>query len=205
MYDFSHKLLLWLLCVKNHSHILMGHVINRWWSDNKMEGVTFCHFYFIYMTSMTNDKVTWSFNCHYNDLKRLKFIWYEHIQPYPPPTYIPTYFLTQPPTHPSTYLPTYLLIYLPTTYLLTEPLIYLLTYFLNANQPTHDPPTYLLTHQPTHLLTYLLFISYLLQLTYLLPNILQLVYYLFHNHVVIWNKHVKLKTWQNLNTFWCCW
>jgi hypothetical protein len=37
MYDFSHKLFQWILCVKNHSHILMGmwvidnEVVTRWW------------------------------------------------------------------------------------------------------------------------------------------------------------------------------
>jgi hypothetical protein len=48
MYDFGHKLLLWMMCVENHSHILMGHVTSRWWSGNKMGDVSY-HFYFIYM------------------------------------------------------------------------------------------------------------------------------------------------------------
>jgi hypothetical protein len=137
MYDFSHKLLLWLLCVKNHSHILMGHVTNRWWSDNEMEGVSFCHFYFIYMASMTNDKVTQLSNCHYNDLKKLKIIWYEHRQPYLPPTYIPTYF----PTHPFTNLFIYLPTNPPTYYLLAYSTTYLFTYVLPKCQPTHTWPT----------------------------------------------------------------
>jgi hypothetical protein len=79
--------------------------------------------------------------------------------------------------------------------------------------PTH-PPTYFHTHSSTHLpfttypliylLTYLFLISYLLQHIYLLPTILQLAYYLPHSLVMIWNKHVKYKTWQKLDTFWWC-
>jgi len=149
----------------------MGHVTNKWWGDDKMEGVNFRHFYFIYMTSMTNDKVTWSSNCYYNYFKKLKIIWYEHRQLYPPPTYIPTYFPTHQPTylppiyspaHPSTLPPTYLFIYLPThtwpthlpTFLPIKPPIYYL--------PIHPPPIYL----PSF---YFLFLT-----TYFLPNILQL-------------------------------
>jgi hypothetical protein len=56
MCDFNHKLLFWILCVKIHNHILMRHVINRWWNDNKMKSVSFHHFYIIYMAFMTNDK-----------------------------------------------------------------------------------------------------------------------------------------------------
>ncbi len=117
MYDFNHKLLLWILC-KIHSHILMGHVINRWWSGSKMESVKYHHFYFIYMAFMTNDKKTWTFNCYYNDFKWLQIIDMNIDNPTPPlnlltclsiylPTNIPTY---QPPpiylpTHSPTYLP----------------------------------------------------------------------------------------------------
>ncbi len=100
---------------------------------------------------------------------------------------------------PTPHLPTYLPIYLP-----TNPPTYL---------PTH-PPTYLHTHSPTYLpfttcpliylLTYLFLTSYLLQHIYLLLTILQLVYYLPHSLLMIWNKHVKYKTWQKLDSFqWC--
>jgi hypothetical protein len=54
----SHKLLFWIPCVKIHNYILVGHVINRWWSGNKMQGVSFHHLYFIYMASMINDKMS---------------------------------------------------------------------------------------------------------------------------------------------------
>jgi hypothetical protein len=55
MYDFSHKLLLQILCVKTYSHTLVGHdeVVTRW------EMLVF-----IYMASMTYDKVMWMFDCH---------------------------------------------------------------------------------------------------------------------------------------------
>jgi len=78
---------------------------------------------------------------------------------------------------PPTYLCTYLFTY-PSTYL-----------------PTHSPTS--LPFQPTYLFTYLL-ISYFLQPAYFLPINLQLVYYLTHNLVVVWNKH-----WKNLDIFWC--
>jgi hypothetical protein len=32
---------------------------------------SFHHFYFIYMASMIDDKVTWMFNCHDNVLKMI--------------------------------------------------------------------------------------------------------------------------------------
>ncbi len=109
IYDFNHKPLLWILCVKNHSHILMGHVINRWWSGNKMEGVNFHHFYFIYIAYMI---VCGSPIVVIMIKKWLQVIWYEHKQPCPPlPTYLPIYLpihlpIYPPPTHPFPYLPT---------------------------------------------------------------------------------------------------
>jgi hypothetical protein len=136
MYDFNHKLLLWILCVKSHSHILVGHVTSTWWGGNKMGGVNFHHFYFIYMASMTK----WH-GCSIvmTMIKNwLQIIWYEHKQPYPhpPPTYVPTYLPTHPPTYPlSMHPPTYL----PTTHL--PP-------YLPSHPPNH-PPIYLPTHLPT--------------------------------------------------------
>jgi hypothetical protein len=106
-------------------------------------------------------------------LQWLQIIWYGHRQTYPPPSYLPTYF----PTHQPTYLPTHT----PTYYLPTHPPTHLLTYYV----PTY-PPTYWPTHSPAYLpfttcpLTYLSLISYLLQLVYYLP----------HNLVMIWNKHM---------------
>jgi hypothetical protein len=65
MYNFNHKLLLWILCViKSHSHISVGHMISKWWNGNNMKGVNFSCLYFVYMASMIDDKVTWMFNCH---------------------------------------------------------------------------------------------------------------------------------------------
>ncbi len=150
-------------------------------------------------------------------LKNDYVIWYDHKQTLPPPidlptylpthsppTYLPAYILTHPPTRLLTYSPTYLccihpLTHLFITYLPTNPLTYLPTYLF-----TH-PPTYLLTHPHTytHLPIYLLPTclhaclpihppSYLLlPISYNLPTILQLTYYLFHNLVMIWNKHVR--------------
>jgi hypothetical protein len=85
--------------------------------------------------------------------KWLKFIWYEHKQPYPPPTYIPTYLFTYPPTYVVIY---YLFVYPPThppTYLSTHSLIYL---------PTHSPTC--LLNQPNYLPTF-----YFISLTTYLP------------------------------------
>jgi len=72
---------------------------------------------------------------------------------------------------------------------------------LSTYLPTRPSPTYLHTaYLPTHPLTYLPIHSP----TYLLLTILQLAYYLFHNLIMIWNKHVKLKTWKQLDTIWWC-
>jgi hypothetical protein len=135
MYDFNHKLLFWVLCVK--SHILVGHVTSRWWGGNKMRDVNFHHFYFICMTSMIDDKVMWTSNYHTIIKKWLQVIWYEHRQSYPP-TNLCTYLFTYPPTYllpnlPHTHPPTHLLI--------THPLAYLATH--------HPHMTHLLTYLPT--------------------------------------------------------
>jgi len=112
--------------------------------------------------------------------------------PPPPPclfTHLHIYLFTHPSINLFSYLPTnpptYHLSTHPPTYLLTHPCTYL---------PTHSP-TYPLTHAPTHPPTYLQF-----QPIYFLPIILQLAYYLPHSLVMIWNKHVKEKTWQKSNT-----
>ncbi len=84
------------------------------------------------------------------------------------------YYEHRQPYPPPAYIP---------TYLFTHPPIY---------QPTSLPThlfTYPLTHLPTFS-TYLLFHIFL-QPTYLPPIILQLVYYLLHSVLMIWNKHVK--------------
>jgi hypothetical protein len=130
------KLLLWILFVKSHSHILMGHVTSRWWGGNKMEGVNFHHLWL--MTKWCGHPIVITMI-----KKWLQVIWYEHKQPYPPPTYLsthlfmyylltyPTYLLTLPCTHRPTYL---LLIHLP-THLHTHLPIYLPT------RPPIYPPT----------------------------------------------------------------
>jgi hypothetical protein len=54
-------------CVKIHSHVLVRHVTYEQWGDKRIKGVKIHHFYFIYTISMTNDKVAWTFNYHYDD------------------------------------------------------------------------------------------------------------------------------------------
>jgi hypothetical protein len=103
MYDFSHKLLLWILFVKIHSHILMGHVTSKWWSGNKMEGVSFHHLWL--MTKWCGHPIVITMI-----KKWLQVIWYAHQQPYPPPIYLSTHLFMY-----------YLLMYRPT---------YLASYFL---------------------------------------------------------------------------
>jgi hypothetical protein len=45
IYEFNQNLSLWILCVKNDNHILMGHhMIIRWWSGNKLEVSIFITF-----------------------------------------------------------------------------------------------------------------------------------------------------------------
>jgi len=114
--------------------------------------------------------------------KWLEVIWYEHKQAYPPPptpTYLPTYLPIYLPTHPIINL----LAYLP-----TKPPTYLFTY-----SHTHLPTTYLSTHPSTYVPIYLPLISYFL-ITYLPPTYHFTTCYLPHSLVVIWNKHVKVKT-----------
>ncbi len=65
MYDFSHKLLLWILCVENHSHILMRHVTSRWWSGNKTGMWVFITFISFNEASMIDSKVMWTSNSNH--------------------------------------------------------------------------------------------------------------------------------------------
>jgi hypothetical protein len=86
--------------------------------------------------------------------KWLKVIWYEHRQPYPPPTYISTYLFTHPPIYQPTSLPTHLLTY-PLTHLPT-----LSTYLI-----THLPFISYSYNLPTsHLSSYNLSITFLIVL-----------------------------------------
>jgi hypothetical protein len=108
------------LCVKSYSHTLVGHVTSRWWGGHKMGDVSFHHFYFIYMASMIDDKVTW---CPIviimikNDYKSFDM----NIDNPTPTPWLPTYLLAYPPNH----LPiTYLFTYLP-----THPFTHLPTYY----------------------------------------------------------------------------
>jgi len=124
--------------------------------------------------------------------KWLQFIWYEHKQ-VDPPTYLPTYIPTYLPTHPPINQPSCLLIH-QTTYL--PPTCHLPTYLFTYSH-THPPTYHLSTHHP---LTYP-FIHLLTSSTYLLPTYHRVACYLLHSLVVIWNKHVKVKTWPKLDTF----
>jgi hypothetical protein len=131
MCDLSHKLLLWILCVKNHSHIFVGHVINSQWGGSKMEGVNF-HCFISFIWHLWLMTVTWMSNCHYKLIKKwLLIIWYEHRQTHPPaylhtypPTHLSMYLLTYPPTH----VPTYHILTYPPTHFLQH--AYLFTYLL---------------------------------------------------------------------------
>jgi hypothetical protein len=97
---------------------------SKWWNVNKMKSVSFHCLYFVYMASMINDKIIWTFNYHYQWLKNdYKSFDININKPTPPPTYLPTYL----PTHQVTNLP----IYPPTPYLHTYIPIYLHTYLPN--------------------------------------------------------------------------
>jgi hypothetical protein len=108
MYDFNHKLLLWILVFKSYNHyILMGNVTSKQWNGSKMEGINFiaCISYIWHPWLMTK----W---CGHPIVitmikKWLQVIWYDHIQTYSHlPTNLPTYL----PTHQPTYLPTNILL-----------------------------------------------------------------------------------------------
>jgi len=124
-------------CVKSHSHELMGHVTNRWWGANKLEGVNFHIFIFSICHSWLMTK--W---CGHPIIiimikKSLEVIWYEHKKPYPPPppTYIPTYLPMCPPTHPPT-SSTYQLAYPPFIFYLLQPAYLPTSYLSSYNLPT---------------------------------------------------------------------
>jgi len=177
MYDFSHKLLFWILCVKYHIYILLGHVTNL---DGEM--VTRWRLS-IFITCISSLWQPWLMTNWHGCLiiitmikKWLLVIWYEHKQTYQPtclPTYLPMHPSTyQPiyfPTHQPTYLPTHPPTYLPKPYLLTHPHTHIHTYLPITYMPTHahmtQLPTYLPIYLTTHSSTYLLLISYLLQPT----------------------------------------
>jgi len=168
MYDFGHILLLWILCVKNPNHILVGHVTSRWWGDNKMEGQFssfLFHLYGIHDWWQSDMDIQLALQWLKNDYNSFDM----NIDNPTPPTYLhthlfiyllatyhlSTYLFTYPPMHISNHTP---------TYLPTNPPTYLHIYII-AYPPT-CPPTYLPIYLPTYehtqpctyyLFTYLLF------------------------------------------------
>ncbi len=185
MWFFSHKLLLWILCVKSHSHILVGHVINSQWGGNKWRVSIFIVFVssiwhswlmtkwrgcpIVITIWLKNDYKSFNMNIDKPTPHLLMYL----------PTHtsvnLPTYLLKYLPTHlPRT--PTYLPIYL-NTHLIPHPPIYLLP----KCQHTHAWPTYLPTHPftylPIHPATYLLQLAYLFTLPFT-SSFLQLTYHL---------------------------
>jgi hypothetical protein len=122
-----------------------------------------------------------------------------------PPNHLPiTYLATHLPTYPPTYLPIYLPTHLPIphlpTHLPTYPPMHPTTHLHTLPHTRGHLPTHLLTYPLTHLLTF----YFLFFITYPILTYHPTTCYLFHTLVVIWNKHVKWKTWPKLNTFWCC-
>jgi hypothetical protein len=116
------------------------------------------------------------------------------------PTYLPTYLFTHPPTYLSSHSPAFLAFatYLP-TYLFPIPCFLQPTYLLLLI-PYFLCPIYCLL-QPNY---FLFFIYYVLQLTYLLPTIIQLPYYLNCNLVQWYEIKCEIKDFKKLETFsWC--
>ncbi len=64
--DYSHKILLQILCVKSYSHILMLHLTSKWW----------CFFIaiFIHMAFMINEKMMWMSKISFENVTRIKII-----------------------------------------------------------------------------------------------------------------------------------
>ncbi len=96
------KLLLWILCVKNNSHILVGHVIiddevvRRWRVPISITFISFVWHPWL-MTKWCRHAIVITMT------KKWQVIWYEHKKPC-----LPTYLLTYlpPPYHPTNcYLP----------------------------------------------------------------------------------------------------
>jgi hypothetical protein len=116
MYDFNHKLLFWILCVKTHIHVLVRHMTNRRWKVSMFIACISFMWHPWLITKWHGCPIVITMT-----KKLLQVIWYEHKQIYPP---LCTYLFTYPPTyHLSTYLFTYPPTYHLSTYLFTYPLL----------------------------------------------------------------------------------
>jgi len=88
MYDFSHKLFQWILCVNSHSHILMGmwlvhnEMVTRWWLSIFIIFISFIWHPWL-MTKWYGCPIILTMIKNW-----LQIIWYELKQTYPPPTYL---------------------------------------------------------------------------------------------------------------------
>jgi hypothetical protein len=70
--NYSHWILFQILWEKNCSHILVVHLISKWWHDNKKNDIIFSLQVFIHMASMIDDKVTWMSKISYENVTRIK-------------------------------------------------------------------------------------------------------------------------------------
>jgi hypothetical protein len=61
-----------ILCEKNCNHILMLHLIGRWWCDNKKDDIVFSFQILFHIASMIYDKMTRIFKIPFENLTRIK-------------------------------------------------------------------------------------------------------------------------------------
>jgi hypothetical protein len=70
--DFNNRILLQILRAKSCSHILIMHLINKQWRDNRKTDVIFSLQVFIHMESMIDDKMTWISKISYENVTKIK-------------------------------------------------------------------------------------------------------------------------------------
>ncbi len=70
--DYNNRILFRIVLVKNWSHILMVHLINRRGHDTRRDDVVFSLQVFIHMAYMIDDKMMWMSKISYENVTKIK-------------------------------------------------------------------------------------------------------------------------------------
>jgi hypothetical protein len=70
--DCTYKILLKILCVKNYNHILVVHLISKWWHGKRNDGIIFSLQVFIHMASMIDDKLMWMSKISFENVTKIQ-------------------------------------------------------------------------------------------------------------------------------------